>query len=86
MDVFERAVKTFAQALLACFVGNVTILNADWAQTLAVAGTAALISVLTSLATATFSGTDSPSMVKAPGARLPLHRAGSRRPTDEKID
>lgn len=60
-DVFERAIKTFAQALLAFFVGNMTILNVNWPQILAVAGTAALVSVLTSLAGATFGGADSAS-------------------------
>ncbi len=46
----ERAIKTFAQALLAVFVTErTTILSIDWAQALAVAGTAALLSVLTSI-------------------------------------
>ena len=45
----ERAIKTFAQALLALFVTGKTILSIDWAQALAVAGTAALLSVLTSI-------------------------------------
>jgi len=46
----ERAIKTFAQSLLALFVtGKATILSIDWTQALAVAGTAALLSVLTSI-------------------------------------
>ena len=43
----ERAVKTFAQSLVALFAEGVTILNIDWQQGLAVAATAALVSVLT---------------------------------------
>lgn len=46
----ERAVKTFAQALVALFVAGVTVLSIDWVQGLAVAATAALVSVLTSVA------------------------------------
>ena len=46
----ERAVKTFAQALVALFVAGVTVLTIDWVQGLAVAATAALVSVLTSIA------------------------------------
>jgi hypothetical protein len=49
-DALERAVKTFAQALVGVFVGNVTVANVGWAASLAVAGTAALVSVLTSVA------------------------------------
>lgn len=66
-DVFERAVKTFAQTLVAFFVGNVTILNANWVQILSVAGTAALISILTSLASSTLGG--GPSASTAHGVR-----------------
>lgn len=46
----ERAIKTFAQALIAMFVGGVTILNINWTDALAVAGTAAIVSLLTSIA------------------------------------
>lgn len=46
----ERALKTFAQALIAVFAAGVTILDIDWVQGLAVAGTAALLSILTSIA------------------------------------
>lgn len=46
----ERAIKTFAQALVALFVAGVTVLTIDWQQALAVAVTAAVVSVLTSIA------------------------------------
>lgn len=53
LDTAERLVKTFSQALAAIFmVSGVTILNADWATALATAGTATLLSLLTSLASA----------------------------------
>lgn len=48
--VLERAVKTFAQSLIASFGVGVTLLNADWVGVLAVAGTATFLSVLTSIA------------------------------------
>jgi TRAP-type C4-dicarboxylate transport system permease small subunit len=46
----ERAVKTFAQALVAVFAAGVTVLDIDWVQAVAIAGTAALLSILTSIA------------------------------------
>jgi hypothetical protein len=46
----ERAIKTFCQALVALFVAGVTVLTIDWVQGLAVAATAAVVSVLTSIA------------------------------------
>jgi hypothetical protein len=53
LATLERALKTFAQALIAVFAaGSVTVLDADWTQALAVSGTAALISVLTSIVSA----------------------------------
>jgi hypothetical protein len=53
LAVLERALKTFAQALVAVFAaGSVTVLDVDWTQALAVSGTAAIISVLTSIVSA----------------------------------
>lgn len=61
--VAERAVKTFAEALVALFVAGITILNIDWVQALSVAGTAALVSVLTSIASVPVGKFDGPSLV-----------------------
>lgn len=48
----ERAVKTFAQAMLALIGTSTVAINAiDWPLVLATATTAALLSVLTSIAT-----------------------------------
>lgn len=58
IGVLERALKTFAQSLIASFGVGVTLLNADWVGVLAVAGTATFLSVLTSLV--------APSPVQAP--------------------
>lgn len=58
----ERAVKTFAQALVAVLAAGVTILEIDWVQALAVAGTAALLSVLTSVASNNFGPWYGPSL------------------------
>lgn len=63
LAVGERAVKTFAQSLVALFVAGVTILTIDWQQALAVAGTAALVSVLTSIASTRLGPFDGPSLV-----------------------
>lgn len=52
LDAAERAVKTFAQALVAVFVAGVTIMSVPWGDALAVAATAALVSGLTSVSSA----------------------------------
>lgn len=51
-DTAERALKTAAQSVLAVFVAGVTIMSVDWVGTLAIGATAALVSVLTSVASA----------------------------------
>jgi hypothetical protein len=50
-DTAERAVKTFAQALLALFLvaPNTPLLAFDWPSALGLAGTAVVISFLTSV-------------------------------------
>ncbi len=59
----ERAIKTFAQALLA-LIGTdmVGITSLDWPQLLAAAATATLLSVLTSIASANFGKNPGPSL------------------------
>jgi len=59
-DSAERAVKTFAQALLGVLaVQGVTISTVHWGTSLAAAGTAALISLLTSVVSFTKTGSAS---------------------------
>lgn len=59
----ERALKTLAQTLVALIGANaVSVMELDWAQMLGVAATAAVVSVLTSLASAPF-GNSGPSLV-----------------------
>jgi hypothetical protein len=50
-DAAERAIKTFAQALVAVFAVSqaTTVLNVDWKAALATAGTAVVVSLLTSI-------------------------------------
>lgn len=59
----ERAIKTFAQALIA-LIGTqmVNIISLDWPQMLGASATAALISVLTSLVSANFGPNPGPSL------------------------
>ena len=58
----ERAVKTFAQSLVALFVAGVTVLTIDWQQALAVSVTAAVVSVLTSVASVRLGSFEGPSL------------------------
>ncbi|MGQ4574886.1 holin [Dermabacteraceae bacterium P7006] len=61
--VAERAIKTFAQALAALIgAGGIGLFEVDWVQALSVAGMAAFVSVLTSLASAEV-GMPGPSLV-----------------------
>lgn len=58
----ERAVKTFAQSLAALLVADGTgLLDTAWTTDLSIAGMAAVVSVLTSVASSGVSG-DGPSL------------------------
>ncbi|CAB0628211.1 holin [Corynebacterium diphtheriae] len=49
-DLTERAIKTFAQALLAVLAVGVPIWELDWSGAFGIAATATVISALTSIA------------------------------------
>lgn len=66
----ERAVKTFAQALLAALTITQTagtigvdVLNVDWATAVSLAIGATILSVLTSIGSGPIGGTNTPSLV-----------------------
>lgn len=66
----ERAVKTFAQALAAILsTGGIGLLDVDWRTGASVAGMAALLSVLTSVASLPVGEDDNPSAVREHGHR-----------------
>ena len=70
----ERAVKTFAQALLALIgTGAVGVTSLNWPQLLSVSATAALLSVLTSVASGASDG--NPSATNAETTPAGKHRA-----------
>lgn len=70
---FERAVKTFAQVMVALLtVGGVAaaadapgILDVNWVGALSVAGLAFIVSLLTSLGSVKVGDADTPDLVKA---------------------
>lgn len=63
LAAIERAVKTFAQTLAALLVGDgAGLLTIDWIGVGSVAGLAALVSILTSVASSQ-AGSDGPSLV-----------------------
>lgn len=65
-DAIERALKTFAQTLIALLgVGGFGIIDAPWLSSLSVAGLAALLSVLSSVASATVGDQGTASLVPA---------------------
>lgn len=67
LDSVERAVKTFAQVLLALFLtGKTDVLTVNWKEALAAAGTAVLVSFLTSVLSAGVGDKESASLVVKP--------------------
>lgn len=60
IDAAERAVKTFAQTVVALLTAGRAVWEVDWPQALGVGATAAAISLLTSIASAGRAGTVSP--------------------------
>lgn len=66
-DAAERSVKTFAQSALATLgLGATNVLAVDWIGVLSVGAGAALISVLTSVASTPREGTLSPASAARP--------------------
>jgi hypothetical protein len=73
-ETVERALKTFAQTIVALLgVGGFGIIDAPWRSSLSVAGLAALLSILSSIGSATVSerGTASVVPASAPAAPVP---------------
>ena len=66
-DAVERAVKTAAQSAVGVFVADTTILSLDWAQAGGIVGTAALVSLLMSIASSNLGTPGTASAVSAPG-------------------
>lgn len=65
LDLVERAGKTFAQALIAVLgAGTVGLFSVNWAGALSAAGMAALLSVLTSVASSQWGDNGTASLVK----------------------
>lgn len=70
-DLGERAIKTFAQTLLAVLAVGVPVWEMEWVSALGIAAGATVLSVLTSIASASTGNHDTASLVTAPGR----HRA-----------
>lgn len=80
VDTVERALKTFAQSLLALLTAsNVGSLNVPWPALLSAAGLAALLSVLTSVGGVNVGRQGSPSMVPVESAPAPSDQRTSAR-------
>ena len=69
LSLVERAIKTFAQALIAIWpLGDAALglIDVDWEKSLSIAGLAAAVSVLTSIVSAPVGPDGSPSLVGEP--------------------
>lgn len=64
LSALERAAKTVAQAVVAVFAASkVDVLSADWKAIVVTAGTAGLLSILTSIASDGIGPKGTPSLV-----------------------
>lgn len=63
-DLIERAVKTFAQTLLASLTIATTLSDVDWKTALSTSLLAAIISILTSIVSAKFGDKETASIIK----------------------
>lgn len=69
---FERAVKTFAQTLVALFsASGIGLLDAPWTTAVSAAGMAAMLSVLTSMASEPWGARSTPSLLPSAPAAAP---------------
>ena len=68
-DTAERAVKTAAQSAVGLFVADQTVMSLDWSQAGAVVGTAAVVSVLTSIVSSGIGDKGTASAVTLVGGR-----------------
>jgi hypothetical protein len=65
----ERAVKSFAQSLVALLSAQqLGLLEVDWVTTVSTAGMATLLSVLTSIGSSQIGDAEDPSVVAAPAS------------------
>jgi hypothetical protein len=64
-DAFERGVKTFAQSSVAILALGTGLFDAGWVQAISVGGLAGVISLLTSIGSASVGDKESPSLVVA---------------------
>ena len=84
LGAVERAIKTFAQAAVAVLAANsVGLLDAPWGAAASAAGMAAVLSVLTSIGSATIGDHNSPSLVRtaAPAGSATLTSTPPANPT-----
>jgi hypothetical protein len=79
-DAGERAAKTFAQALLGVLAATATLATVNWSAALASAGTATVLSLLTSVVSLPVGGNGTASLLRA--VRSGRHEA-SNPPTPE---
>lgn len=85
LAVLERAVKTFCQTLAALLgVDGLDLLSVDWKQALSAAGLAALLSILTSIASGGF-GNDGPSLATEELAPVDGGQAGEAGQADVQL-
>lgn len=81
----ERAIKTFAQSLALVFLGDsaYNVINVNWPESLGLAATGALLSVLTSVGSSTVGVKTSPSLIEKKVEEQVVERAEAGRPVGD---
>lgn len=84
IDAADRAARTFAQALLATITIGDAVYSVDWQAGLGIAVTAAIASVLTSIATSKVGASGTPAVVIPAADTTPVATADAHAPAHHR--
>ena len=85
IDAADRAARTFAQALLATITIGDAVYSVDWKAGLGIAVTAAIASILTSIATSKVGASGTPSVVIPAADATPAATADTHTPAHREV-
>lgn len=85
IDAADRAARTFAQALLATITIGDAVYSVDWKAGLGIAVTAAIASILTSIATSKVGASGTPAVVIPAADATPAATADTHTPAHREV-
>jgi len=86
IDAADRAARTFAQALLATITIGDAVYSVDWKAGLGIAVTAAIASILTSIATSKVGASGTPAVVIPAADATPAATADTHTPAHREVE